>query len=247
VFEGWSDEHGHPLSLYVDRDSIYRCERAPTPAEQIAGKEPQTQFGRAMAALDVALILANSPQAKGRVERRNGLLQDRLVKALRLAEISDLDRANEFLLAKFLPELNQRFIVPAASPADVHRPRARNLNEVLSWEEERVVRKDWTVVWETRWFQIPSEHEKLSLPGRSIIIRCLRNGQIQLVYSGRKLHWTELPQRPARAVEPPRRVGRTRLVKPILEHPWRRTGIASGKEFWKETKAQGRATRNAAA
>ena len=91
VLEGWVRQHGLPGSLYVDRDSIYRCEGEPSVAEQLAGQEPQTQFGRAMEQLGVELILANSPQAKGRVERMNGVLQDRLVKALRLAGINDLE------------------------------------------------------------------------------------------------------------------------------------------------------------
>ena len=89
VLEKWVRQNGLPGSLYVDRDSIYRCEGQASVAEQLAGKERQTQFGRAMAQLGVELILANSPQAKGRVERMNGVLQDRLVKALRLAGISD--------------------------------------------------------------------------------------------------------------------------------------------------------------
>ena len=97
VLEGWVRQHGLPRSLYVDRDSIYRCEGVGSMAEQLAGKAPQTQFGRAMEQLGVELILANSPQAKGRVERMNGVLQDRLVKALRLAGISDLESANRFL------------------------------------------------------------------------------------------------------------------------------------------------------
>src|SRR5512141_1746473 len=84
VFEAWVRRWGLPQSLYVDKDSIYRCEGLGSIAEQMAGKEPQTQFGRAMEQLGVELILANSPQAKGRVERMNGTLQDRLVKALRL-------------------------------------------------------------------------------------------------------------------------------------------------------------------
>ena len=92
VFEGWVRGPGLPQSLYVDRDSIYRCEGVGSVAEQLAGQGPQTQFGRAMAQLGVELILANSPQAKGRVERMNGLLQDRLVKALRLAGISEVGR-----------------------------------------------------------------------------------------------------------------------------------------------------------
>ena len=89
--------YGLPASLYVDRDSIYRCEAVASIAQQLAEKPPQTQFGRAMEQLGVELILANSPQAKGRVERMNGVLQDRLVKELRLAGINDLESANRFL------------------------------------------------------------------------------------------------------------------------------------------------------
>jgi transposase len=231
VFEEWAERHGLPLSLYVDRDSIYRCEREPTVAEQVADQEPQTQFTRAMEALGVEVILAHSPQAKGRVERRNGVCQDRLVKALRLEKIADLAEANRFLAKPFLPELNRRFTVQAASPTDLHRARPNNLKEVLSWEEERVVRKDWTVAWEGHWFQIDREHEHLSLADRSIIVRRLRTGQIQLVHQDRKLRWKELPERPKTAVPAPRRVGRTTLVKPEPAHPWRRFGIAAGKKY----------------
>jgi hypothetical protein len=124
VFEGWVQQHGLPRSLYVDRDSIYRCEGPPSVAEQLAGKAPQTQFGRAMAQLEVKLILANSPQAKGRVERMNGVLQDRLVKELRLAGISDLASSNRFL-RQWLARFNRQFERAAASALDVH-PKARS-------------------------------------------------------------------------------------------------------------------------
>src|SRR5258708_1877846 len=116
-----------PQGLYVDRDSIYRTERETTVQEQLAGAEPLTLVGRAMQRLGVGLALANSPQAKGRVERRNGLLQDRLVKELRLAGISDLAGANRFLEEQFLPELNRRFWVKPAQAADVHQTLPRNL------------------------------------------------------------------------------------------------------------------------
>jgi hypothetical protein len=109
VFESWGRRHGLPGSLSVDRDSIYRCEGLGSVAEQLAGKDPRTQFGRAMEPLRVELILANSPQAKGRVERMNGVLQDRLVKALRLAGIRDLESANRFLDEEFWPAFNRRF------------------------------------------------------------------------------------------------------------------------------------------
>ena len=119
MVEGWAKRYGLPQSVYVDRDSIYRCEGLGTIEEQLAGKAPQTQFGRAMEQLGVELILANSPQAKGRVERMNGTLQDRLVKALRLEEIKDMESANEYLRAVFLPALNRKFEVQPASAADV--------------------------------------------------------------------------------------------------------------------------------
>jgi len=121
VLEGWVRKHGLMDSLYVDRDSIYRCEGPPSIAQQLAGKQPQTQFGRAMEQLGIKLILANSPQAKGRVERMNGVLQDRLVKELRLAGSSDIESANRFLEGKYLQAFHRRFGREAASPVDVHR------------------------------------------------------------------------------------------------------------------------------
>ena len=198
VLEAWVGHYDLPSSLYGDRDSICRCERVATAVEQIAGKEPRTQFGRAMEQLGVELILAHSPQAKGRVERRNGLLEDRLVKEMRLAGISGLEAANEFLEKEFLPALNKRFTVAARSSVDVRRRGSWNLKEVLSWEESRVVGKDWTVAWEGRWFQVVAEHERLSLVDRKVVVRKLRCGTMQLLYEGKKLCWKELLARPVR-------------------------------------------------
>ena len=245
VLEVWVRENGVPGSLYVDRDSIYRCEREATVAEQIAGQEPRTQFGRAMEQLGVELILAQSPQAKGRVERRNGLLQDRLVKELRLEGINDLAAANKFLEQKFLPALNRQFTLAARSSVDAHRRSPWNLGEVLSWEESRVVAKDWTVAWDGRWFQIKAEHERLSLAGRKVMVRQLRCGTVQLLYAGMKLDWKELPARPGRVWVQPPRSGRIKVSKPGKAHPWRQDGVGFGKEFWRREKARGAAVKRA--
>jgi transposase len=227
VFEVWGRASGIPQSVYVDRDSIYRCEGVPTVAEQVAGQEPQTQFGRAMGQLGVELILAHSPQAKGRVERRHGLLQDRLVKELRLRGIADLARANAFLQAEFLPQLNQRFVVAPASPADVHQPVPRNLDAILSWEEKRVVQRDWTVAWQGRWYQIGRAERGRRLVGRPITVRRLRDGREFLVYEGQTLRCYLLPQRPERPPPTPGRVTRRPQAPPAAGHPWRRGGAAS--------------------
>lgn len=239
VFETWVDAHGLPSSLYVDRDSIYRCERVETVEEQEVGQKPLTQFGRAMKVLGVELIMAHSPQAKGRVERRNGLLQDRLVKEMRLAGISGIERANKFLEETFLPALNRQFNVQARSLIDVHRKAVQNLDEVLSWEEKRVVAQDWTVVWNGVWFQIHPKHEQLDLATRTVTVRELRDGGLQWLYEGQKLSVEGLPERPVRAKPEPRRVGRTRLTKPAKDHPWRQSGVAAGRSFWRAEKARG--------
>jgi hypothetical protein len=247
VLESWVRRHGLPGSLYVDRDSIYRCEGEPTVAQQRAGKEPQTQFGRAMERLGVELILAHSPQAKGRVERMNGVLQDRLVKALRLAGIADLEAANRFLEQEYLPAFNRRFVRPAASPTNVHGAVPRSLNEALSWEQERVVGRDWTVVCAGQWYQVDRQHEALSLVRRPVIVRTLRDGRVQLVYRGRQLQGRLLPGRPARVKPRVRPVPKVRPVAiPSASHPWRRGGGAAGRAFWRGVKAQGQATRAAA-
>jgi hypothetical protein len=229
LFDCWVRQHGLPGSLYVDRDSIYRCEGRPSVADQLAGQERHTQFGRAMAELGVELILANSPQAKGRVERMNGVLQDRLAKALRLAQISDLKSANRFLEETFLGEFNRRFGRVAASSMDAHRGVPRNLDEVLSWEESRVVQRDWTVACGGSWYQLDRQHEALSLAGRKVVVRKLRDGRVQLAYRGNKLKWKELPSRPARVEKSKAAKAIRAMAPPAANHPWRRPLLRAGR------------------
>ena len=247
VLEGWVRKQGLPASLYVDRDSIYRCEGVGSLAEQLAGKPPQTQFGRAMKQLGIDLILANSPQAKGRVERMNSTLQDRLVKELRLAGISDMASANRFLDGKYLRAFNRQFARAAASPVDVHRAAPRNLNEVLSWEEERVVMSDWTVACAGKRYQLDRQHEALSLVRRKVTVRTLRDERAQLVYRGQTLKWRELPaggvRQPAAKKPVLAEKTSTPVKPPALSHPWRRDGVGMGRKYWRGVKARGRALR----
>ena len=242
VLESWVRQHGLPRSLYVDRDSIYRCEGVANIAEQLSGQPPQTQFGRAMEQLGVALKLANSPQAKGRVERMNGVLQDRLVKELRLAGIKDLESANRFLDGEYLRVFNRQFARVAASSVDLHRAVPRHLDEVLSWEEERVVQGDWTVACGGKWYQLDRQHEALSLVRRKVIVRTLRDGRVQLVYRAEKLKWRQLPERPLRVKAKPVKVQRVALP-PAANHLWRQFGMGVGREYWRGVKASRRAER----
>jgi transposase len=228
VFWAYADEYGLPRSLYVDRDTIYKTTRDSTVDEALSSKSPSTQFGRAMDELGVKLILAHSPQAKGRVERRHGVFQDRLVKGMRLKKISTLDAANQYLEEEFLDELNDRFTVAARSKADVHRclPRGVKLAHVLSYQESRVVQNDWTIAWCNRYFQLTEEHHKLSLAKKRIVVSELLDGTIRLVYRGRELKWVELTERPSRKrSKPAAPKGACKPThKPAANHPWRRGG-----------------------
>jgi len=227
VFGRYYDQYGLPQALYSDRDSIYQVNAtagAPAPP-------PLTQFGRAMQQLNVRLIPAYSPQAKGRVERRHGVFQDRLVKELRLAGIQTIAAANGYLDATFLPDLNTRFIVAPAAAVDLHRklPRGTRLAEVLCWEESRVVTRDWTLSWAGRTYQIQRRHAALSLVGRRVVVRELLDGRRQILYQGQQLQWCEAAGQPVSVVAPqaPPAVACTpaRRKAPAVGHPWGRWGI----------------------
>lgn len=227
VFEEYVGYYGLPLALYVDRDAIYKTTRDSTVDETLANQMPLTQFGRAMSELDVDLILANSSQAKGRVERRHQVFQDRLVKAMRLEKIGSLESANAFLERNFLDSMNNKFHVEARSPANVHRKLRReiNLRHVLCYREERVVQNDWTVSWCNRFFQLDEAHHKLSLAKKAIEVNELLDGTIRLVYRGKELQWRELVERvPAINKKRPPTTPTKPPYKPAANHPWRGKG-----------------------
>lgn len=227
LFGRYSRLYGLPQALYVDHDSIYECTREARIDEQLRGEGPQTQFERAMKTLAVEVISANSPQAKGRVERRNGVFQDRLIKAMRLEGISTIEAANRFLEKVFLPDLNRRFIFAARERADLHRPipAGIQLKEVLCFEEPRVVQNDWTLRWRNRFFQIAHQHEALHLAKRTIIVRERLDGSLALLYRGQTLRFEELQGRPVRPVIRHRGTPR-RPQAPSADHPWRRYAAA---------------------
>lgn len=226
VFLRYVSRHGTPRGLYVDQHGIYRADREPTKAEIFAGKEPETQFGRAMRELGVELILARSPQAKGRVERMNGTLQDRLVKALRRAKIKDLVAANQFLEEKFLPELNARFSASAKKGGNWHRALATgtDLARILSVQESRVVQNDWTVRWRNQVLQLPAESAEWLQPRQQVTICEQLDGRVRVFAGDREVSWSATrtaspPAKPKRARSGP--TGSSQGQKPGPKHPWR--------------------------
>lgn len=176
---------GLPLALYSDRHDIFHARREPTLAEQLANRRPLTQFGRAMAELGIHLSKAYSPQAKGRIERLWGVLQDRLVVELRLASVSTLAGAND-LLGRYLPAHNRHFTVPPREQTAVWRqaPDARTLDRTLCLKEQRVVGRDHVVSFEGLLLQVPRSRKFFSLAGRRVDVLQLRDQSIELHHDG---------------------------------------------------------------
>jgi len=217
AFDGlgrWVERHGLPRSLYVDRHGIDRDEDH---------AEKPTQFGRAMKELGVELIGAHSPQAKGRVERRNAVFQDRRVKEMRLRGIHDIRGANVFLEGKFLDELNRRYAVSPAKAQDLHRAVDADwaLEGVLCVQEGRVVGQDGCVRWQNRWLQIGREHAALPLAGQRVLVKQLAGGALIVEHQGQRLSCQELLSRPA-APKAKRLIVNNRRWKPGADHPWNR-------------------------
>ena len=228
IFARYVQLHGLPGSLYPDRDSIYICTREARMDEDLQGRGPETQFARAMRELGVGIIPAFSPQAKGRVERRHQLFQDRLIKEMRLRGISTLEAANEFLDHEFLLDLNTRFTLPPRVPHNAHRPSPSPsaLDLALCWKDSRTVAKDWTIRWENRRFQILARHANLRLPGQRIVVCRLRDGRMMAFYKNKNLSIQEAP--PPMPPVPKPMIPVTFMHKPnschkpAPDHPWRR-------------------------
>jgi len=219
----YAGRHGIPRALYVDKDSIYVVNnREPTGVEILAGREPLTQFGRAAAELGMAVILANSPQAKGRVERVHGTHQDRLVKLLRLEGVATMAAANDYLERRYWADYNAKFARPAASPADLHRkpPRGPDLSQVLCLKEARTVGRDWCVCYERRVLQLDVKHQSLALAGRAVEVRRHLDGRVALWFGGRALTYQELGVRPAAQKRRPVFKSR-KAYKPSADHPYK--------------------------
>jgi transposase len=193
ILREWIVRHGIPGQLYTDAKNVYVVDRDPNEEERRLGCGPLTDFGRACWRLGIELITAHSPQAKGRVERRNGLLQDRLVKELRLRGVSSIEGANA-MLPDYLKDLNERFCRKPAREANAHRalPEGQRLEEFLCWESERTVARDWTISYEGCLYQIERQ-KNLPAPKDKVKVRRYLDGSLAILHGDRKLLFTQLP------------------------------------------------------
>lgn len=225
VLKAWIGRYGLPQALYTDWKNVYV--REPSAQERLRGEEPLTQFGRMCRELGIEIIAANSPQAKGRVERNHGTHQDRLVKKLRLKNISRLEDANRYLEEKYCEEHNARFGVTAAAPQDFHLPipGGRKLEKIFRLERERVLSNDWVVQDANRLYQVERQSQHHA-PAKSKVRVCeWQDGRIEIHYRGQKLSWEEIQARPVAtgqddAASAPRATTKKKW-RPGPDHPWR--------------------------
>lgn len=223
----WCEHYGIPQALYVDKKNVFVTDREPTIEEQLAGEEALTEFGKACKKLGIEIITANSPQAKGRVERKHAVFQDRFVKELGLQGITTIKEANELLQNGFVDALNHKFARSPLSETDFHRPveAGCDLREIFCFEKIRVVANDWTVRCENRFYQILKQNNPLPRPRQKVTVRRLLDGTIQLLYRDKKLKFKEIaqPATPPRYTEPakPRPGAQKKKYKPAPDHPWR--------------------------
>jgi transposase len=193
--------YGIPRSVYTDYGSVYYAENK------------LTDVGRALRSLGVELILANSPQAKGRVERGNRTHQDRLVKALRREGISTIHDANQYLDTTYLHDHNSRFTTLDGLP-DVHRPiEGYDLNNVFCFQTDRQVRNDYTITLNARYIQLINAQTPLPLPRQYVTVRQWLDGSLHIFYNDAELSFKILTAKPPRKPFLPH--------PPAPSHPWR--------------------------
>jgi hypothetical protein len=222
-------KHGVPLAFYSDKFGVFYMPRE-------TESDRPTQFGRAMVELDIQLICANSPQAKGRVERANGILQNRLVKEMRLREISTICDANAFL-PEFINNYNRQFAKEPKSSLDVHRlaPTRSELDRILTRCEEQVISKNLTLQFEKNVYEILAPQRARRLAHTTVLVRCLRNGRIIIERNGEALPSRLITTKTAAPIvlgskeiaEPQtwhlRRPDQPQKARvPNAKHPWRR-------------------------
>lgn len=226
VFNFWKsyvETRGKPIAVYLDKFSTYKINHKAA----IDNQYLMTQFQRAAMDLGIDLITAHSPQAKGRIERLFETLQDRLIKEMRLHNISDIETANKFLDEKYIPKFNQQFSVPSQKKGDLHKKitdwEKQDLEKIFAIQNTRIVNNDFTINFKTRWLQLDQKQPTLVLKKNAVMIEERLDGSIHISLRKKYLNFKELPERPKKIID----IKLPALTKtkpawiPPKDHPWR--------------------------
>ncbi|NQU74384.1 MAG: hypothetical protein HQ547_06745, partial [Candidatus Omnitrophica bacterium] len=207
--------YGLPRSLYLDKHTTYKSNGKLTIEDELNNREKLSQLERAAKEMEIEIIHANSPQAKGRVERSFRTYQDRLIKEMRLKGIKTIEEANRFL-ACFLPKHNKKFSIRPVKEDNLHRPlfKDTNLDSMLCIKQKRTLRNDFTIAYTKKLYQILDKGI-----GKTIEVQERINGSLHIFYRGRKLKYKPIIIR-QRQDKPKLKL--KKIVRPSLEHPWKK-------------------------
>lgn len=217
------ERYGLPGAFYSDKHGIFHLNNPKTTTG-----DGMTDFGRAMKELGIEIICANTPQAKGRVERANKTLQDRLTKELRLQNISTIEEANLWL-PKFMEDYNQRFATTPRSPLDFHVPLSdsNNLDFILCRKETRILSKNLTFQYYKRIYQIHVDRPNYALRNATVTVLENANNEIIVLYKNQPINFDVYIQQqkqaeviPSKSIDDALR-NVSKSHKPAPDHPWR--------------------------
>jgi hypothetical protein len=218
--------YGLPRSFYLDKYKTYKATRPPNLYEELCGKGAMTEYQRALDELGIELIHADSPQAKGRVERLFGTLQDRLIKEMRLAKIKTIDEANDFLEI-YLPVYNKRFSKIAFKEGNLHNPLPDgvDLREIFCLKDIRTINNGFIVRWKGKRFLI--DNASIAMRNRKVEVREHFDGELTIKFNSRYLNFHEVfepkPVTTPSQKQPVNGNGKKKgKYIPPPDHPWRR-------------------------
>jgi len=225
VFRFWKEyveKHGKPHSIYLDKFSTYKMNQRAA----IENHETQTQFQRAMNQLGIEPITAHSPQAKGRIERLFNTFQDRLVKEMRLQNISTIEEANRFLEEEFLPDYKTKYAVEPESKTNLHQllgqKEKNKLNSIFSRQSTRLARNDFTISFNKQWHQLLKDQPATVRKQDKILVEEWLDGSIHFSIRDKYLNSKIITERPKKIKETNWIIpAKKRDYTPAANHPWR--------------------------
>lgn len=219
VTKGYLARHGKPVAFYSDKHGVFRVNQP-----SAGTSDALTQFGRAMQELQIQIICANSPQAKGRVERANQTLQDRLPKELRLRNISSWEAGNAYL-PEFIEDFNRRFAIPPRSSLDAHRPLTSkdDLARILTWQETRILSDNLTIQFDKVVYQIQTQRPLYAMRRAPVTVCIDQQDNIQILYKDKPLQYSIFHQQARQAeIVDNKSIDQVLSNRPASDHPWRK-------------------------
>lgn len=227
--------HGKPLLFYLDKHGIFRVNTTHSGTSATSDSNGLTQFGRAMEELGIQMIFAETAEAKGRVERVNQTLQDRLVKEMRLKGIHTMEQANTYL-PEFIQIFNRKFAVAPKDNANVHRPllTTEKLDEILCEKHNRILSKQLTVSYQNRQYQIITKRPTYAMRYAPVEVRETVEGIITITYQKKQLEYVTIHQQPRAEIVDSKQLNLrvdeiVKAHKPAQNHPWRTPAFFSEK------------------